>query len=226
VESLVSDDYLGIGKLAEAIERGTREFREVAKVYLEPIAREKGQFQADKIRFEREVQAAKIMMEADRLLQDAGIERRTLNLKIAIPLIENASLETEEELTAKWAGLLASSVSGNQIHVSFPAILAELTSTEVKILDALFSWSKQWEQTGTWEQTEHTMRKLRESLGISKEVFRISAENLLRLRLCWMDAAWSEDAAFDREGEIHLLLTALGKSFVAACHGPRKRTPS
>lgn len=47
----MSDDYLGIGKLAEAIERGTREFREVAKVYLEPIAKERGELQADKIRF-------------------------------------------------------------------------------------------------------------------------------------------------------------------------------
>lgn len=219
----MSDDYLGIGKLAEAIERGTREFREVVKIYLEPIVREKGQLQADKIRFEREVQAAKMMMEADRLLQDAGIERRTLNLKIAIPLIENASLETEEELTAKWAGLLASSVSGNQVHVSFPAILAELTSTEVKILDILFSWSKQWEQTGTWEQPEHTMRKLREALGISKEVFRIPAENLLHLRLCWMDNAWSDDALFDRDSDIHLLITGLGKSFVGACHGPTSK---
>ncbi len=216
----MNDDYLGIGKLAEAIERGTREFREIAKTYLEPIAREKGQLQADKIRCQREAQAVKMMMEADQLLQDAGIKRRTLNLKIAIPLIEKASLETEEELIAKYAGLLASSVSGNQIHVSFPAILSELTSTEVKILDVLFSWTKQWEQAGTWQQAEHTMSKLRESLVISKEVFRIPAENLLRLRLCWMDAAWSEDAAFDREGDIHLLLTALGKSFVRACHGP------
>lgn len=220
----MADDYLGIGKLAEAIERGTREFREVAKAHLEPIAREKGQFKADKIRFEREAQAIKMMMETDRLLEDAGIERRILNRKIAIPLIENASLETEEELTAKWAGLLASSVSGNQIHVSFPAILAQLTSTEVKILDALFSWSKQWEQSGTWEQAKHTMSKLRESLRISKEVFRIPAENLLRLRLCWVDNAWGDDALFERDSEIHLLLTGLGKSFVEACNGPPKRT--
>ena len=97
----MNDDYLGIGKLAEAIERGTREFREIAKTYLEPIAREKGQLQADKIRCQREAQAVKMMMEADQLLQDAGIKRRTLNLKIAIPLIEKASLETEEELIAK-----------------------------------------------------------------------------------------------------------------------------
>ena len=52
----MTDDLLGFGKLAEAMERSTREFRELTKIYLEPIAKEKGQLRADRIRFERERQ--------------------------------------------------------------------------------------------------------------------------------------------------------------------------
>lgn len=125
-----------------------------------------------------------------------------------------------------WAGLLASSVSDDFVHVSFPGILADLTSSEVKILDKLFIWASHWEETGIWEQSAHTMNKLRNQLGFSKKEFRIPVENLLRLRLCMEDSAWGLDAVFDRDSEVHLLLTALGKSFVKACKGPSKSTIS
>lgn len=36
------DDLLGIGKIAEAFDRGTREVRDLIKLLLEPVAREKG----------------------------------------------------------------------------------------------------------------------------------------------------------------------------------------
>jgi hypothetical protein len=61
----LSDDNLGLGKLAEALERGTREMRELEKTYIDPIAKEKGELQADKIKFnkfKRTIQAIKIVV--------------------------------------------------------------------------------------------------------------------------------------------------------------------
>src|SRR5687767_4013840 len=107
----MADDLLGLGKVCEALEKGTKEVRELAKVYFKPIAKEKGELRADKIRLERMHQTFKTMEEADRLLQKAGIKHRRLNQKIVIPLLEHASLETDEQLAINWAGLLASSVS-------------------------------------------------------------------------------------------------------------------
>ncbi len=103
----MADDLLGLGKVCEAFEKGTREVRELAKTYAEPIAKVKGELKAGRIKIEGAIQLIKTIEEADRQLQEAGITERILNQKIVIPLLEHASLETDEELTTKWAGLLA-----------------------------------------------------------------------------------------------------------------------
>ena len=40
----------------------------------------------------------------------------------------------------KWAGLLASSAAGNEVHSSFPQLLSQLSSCDAKLLDGLYKW--------------------------------------------------------------------------------------
>lgn len=216
----MNDDLLGFGKLAEAFEKGTRELRSLVKTFLEPIAKEKGELKADKIRFERTVQAVKMMEKADRLLQKAKVKHRKLNPKIVFPLLEYSSLESDDFLTDKWAGLLASSVAGDPVHISFPKILAELTPGEAKLLDRQYTWHEEGGKATNWKPAEHTLGKLRVTIALSKEEFVLAVENLIRLKLIRIDVFWSPDATYGREEETHSHITPFGESFVRACRGP------
>ena len=84
-------------------------------------------------------QASKVIEGAGEILTELNLEPTVFKPKILLPLIEQASLEDDEDLTKKWMGLLASSVTGNSIHPSYPRILSELVQSEAKIIDCLYS---------------------------------------------------------------------------------------
>ena len=138
--SVLSEDLIGFGKIAEALEHGTREVRELIKTYLEPIVKEKGLLRADGIREERMRKALRIAQDASILIEDASIADRRMPPRLAIPILEIASLEIKEELVEKWVGLLASTATEEGIHTSFYTILSQLISSEAKILDQLYVW--------------------------------------------------------------------------------------
>ena len=95
------------------------------------------------------------------------------------------------------------------------------------MLDTLFQRSTVVRDSrGGMEQSDLTMYGLKILLDFSKDEFGITVENLIRLRLCWVDSAWNPYGAFDRDSGIRLLLTAFGRSFVAACKGPSGANPS
>ena len=65
--------------------------------------------------------------------------------KIALPLLENATVEDDEELHTLWANLLATGLdaSAEEVHKKYVSILSDLTSQDAKILSALYSvWRK------------------------------------------------------------------------------------
>lgn len=79
----MADDLLGLGKVCEALEKGTKEVRELAKMYFKPIAKEKGELRADKIRLERMHQTFKTMEEADRLCKRLVLNTDDLTKKLS-----------------------------------------------------------------------------------------------------------------------------------------------
>ena len=63
------------------------------------------------------------------------------HLERCSPLLEGAALEDDENLSNKWAGLLASAATSNEAehsHPSFPRILSEMSPREALILDKLY----------------------------------------------------------------------------------------
>lgn len=192
-------------------------------------------------------QAAKVVEGAGEILAELGLEPTVRKPKVLLPLIEQASLEDNEDLTKKWMGLLASSVTGDSIHPSYPRILSELIQSEAKIIDHLYSLEVAFEAikidkiTERWRALKQfRLKQLKESVALDNEVFSRSIDNLLRLRLCnhpekYEDYEVVVDTALDSD-ELDvstesitnrftdteaIRLTNLGKSFVKACRGPQ-----
>lgn len=73
--------------------------------------------------------------------------------KIAIPLLESATMEYEDDLHTLWANLLATGLdaTAGQIHKKYVSTLAELTSEDARTLEAMYiDWRK--------PRSEHTFR--------------------------------------------------------------------
>jgi hypothetical protein len=74
-------------------------------------------------------------------LKRRGIRRtRAVPPKVAIPLLEHASMETDRELRRLWANLLTTGLTpkGEHIQRAYVAILGELTGEDARALRALY----------------------------------------------------------------------------------------
>jgi hypothetical protein len=78
-------------------------------------------------------------------LKKKGAKRiRAVPAKIAIPLLENATMENEPRLRLLWAKLLASGMAGEKIERSYVSALGELTGRDAKALDQMYiEWKKE-----------------------------------------------------------------------------------
>jgi hypothetical protein len=78
----------------------------------------------------RAEQAAKVVEGAGEILAELNLKPTICKPKILLPLIEQASLEEDDDLTKKWMGLLASAVIGDSIHPSYSKILSEIVTVQ------------------------------------------------------------------------------------------------
>ena len=135
------NDLVGIGKLAESIEKGTKEIRQLTYDFLAPSVKEAGQLIADKInriKFNKLSNPIQAMEEAKAMIKAAGIQQKPVDLKIFMPLIEFCSLEEDHDMVSRYAGLLASAAIGGMMLPAFVRILSELSADEAMILDYIY----------------------------------------------------------------------------------------
>ena len=222
----MSVDLLGIGKGLEAFEKLTKEMRVLAEAYFKPQVEERGMAKADKIRVRRLENLNQMLRKSKKLLKNRSIKPGPLNLKLGVPLLEYASLEEDDNLQSKWAGLLASSLVGDQVLASFPKILSELTPVEACLLDALFKAHAYREpESDPSVFATATSADVRQMLGLKEGTFRVLAENLCRLGLLESVTAsprfWSDTDNIQHPTFMEIRLTALGFEFVKACEGPQ-----
>jgi abortive infection alpha-like protein len=148
-----------------------------------------------------------------------------------VPLLEYASLEDEadEEMADRWAALLANAAAGNQFGAevipSFPAILAQLSAQEVRILAYLYDRQFRWQtardlglrsssediDSSRWVGADQ--ERVRELLGETSR--KIHLGNLQRLGLVRI-----KDRREDHTVATLVNRTRLGEAFVAACSPP------
>jgi Abortive infection alpha len=77
-------------------------------------------------------------------LAKRGIKRiRALVPKVALPLLERATMENESSLRALWAQLLASGLAGEKLDTTYVKALSELTGRDAKILRSMYlEWKR------------------------------------------------------------------------------------
>lgn len=149
----------------------------------------------DNAKFKRFENANKLFIRAKKITEWVSEELQEPPLKISMPLIENASLESEDELQEKWANLLANSLTNKKdIKPAFIEILKELSSIEVKILDKIYEEAK-----NTWwilTNIQFSSEKIAQIFLISIDEVRVIIDNLYRLRLAeapwvqWIQMGW------------------------------------
>lgn len=173
----------------------------------------------DEAKFKRWENAQKLLIKAKRITEDVDEQLKEPPLKISMPLLENASLEDEEELQDKWANLLANSLTQKKdIKPAYIEILKELSSIEVKILDKIYEEAKKerWNPTDIQFSTE----KISQIFSIHMDDTRVIIDNLYRLRLAeapgvqwiqvwWFFPVWKTNDIFQ--------ITFLWIKFIEAC---------
>ena len=106
-----------------------------------PAAKEVGLLLQDKVRIYRFYNQLKILAKAQKMLNEAGVSPISVPLRTLLPLLEGAALEEEDDLSTKWAALLANAATPNSplaIYPSFPHILSQLFPRDARVLDAIY----------------------------------------------------------------------------------------
>ena len=118
----MAEDITGIGKVVSSLAQPIQGF---LNAILGPASSEVGELIADNIKFVRWKNALKILEKAQKEMEIRGIQSKEIPLKILFPILEGASLESDDEnLQAKWSNLLTSAAAGILSRPSHPKILS------------------------------------------------------------------------------------------------------
>jgi Abortive infection alpha len=112
---------------------------------LGPFADELGGLLGDQARVFRFRQTIRLFQLVKTIADKAGFEPSAVPLKVLLPILNNASMESDDDLHERWARLLAgSSNPGNrpEVFAVFASILTQLTAHQVSLLDAIFEHVK------------------------------------------------------------------------------------
>lgn len=135
-------DILGVRPIGETVKSTIDKTIDCVSVFLKavclPASEEFGLMFQDKVRTWRLTNIIKVLEKAEGKLifHDDKLQLRA-NPKVALSIIDNASLIDDEELQTWWAGLFASSCTEDgkdDQNLIFVNLLKDLTSFEVKLL--------------------------------------------------------------------------------------------
>lgn len=195
----------------------------IARFVSGPLEQGMGIFE-DKLRYMRWERQLRLMQKANELLEDLGLEgpTRAVPLKVAIPLLQAASIEDDDNLQDKWVNLLvnaANANSGVEIRRAYVEILGQISPLEAKILDVVYALS--------FEATQHNgvLTHFLPDIAIedSKDSkddrqqeptddVKLAMSNLERVGCLRLGMTYGGGGSFTRVNP-----TLLGKAFVEAC---------
>jgi hypothetical protein len=171
---------------------------------------------------------------AGKMIVEAGLELRQVPGRILIPLIQSASLEEDEGLSARWSALLANAATneyGDTILPAYAEILRQLTTPHVHILDWIYENaqvpSAQEPLITGWRDVD--WEKVSYRFGLTRTDYQIIASDLHRLQVIdgrrsvqpvYGGPSLSSASTYEVIG-----LTPLGVAFIRACRQPASRMP-
>ena len=197
----------------------------VSRITTEPLETVMGILN-DKLQFIRWERKLRLAERGREILDQRGIEGplRPIPYKLALPIIEHASLEDNDELQDLWANLLVSAVDpkfDGLIRSAYIDIIKQLEVVDVHLLNAVYESYHQWREerrlllegktpSDNYYLTSHCpvdKDDVMERLGIASSVYENSIDNLVRVR-CVGTYFYHFEKVF---------ITSLGLSFVEAC---------
>ncbi len=181
------------------VEKGLELAKDFLTKIIGPPAEEIGLLIADNIRTFRFKNQVKILSKAQEYMVRKNILLQQIPVKVLVPLLENASLEEDEELQIRWSNMICNMVDAekNLVNHVFPYILGQISIEEFLALEKLNSAENEhWAQ---WRKLDEIVnsggvlslvdRKIKEKLKSNDEegflVFLDEFEiaNLMRLGL-------------------------------------------
>jgi len=203
------------------LELWSEDYNALAKFvnFIIPWIVDKSWIKKDEAKFERWENAQKLMIKAKKIIDDSQKEIKKPPLKISTPLLENASLENEEDLQNKWANLLANSLTWEKnITPAYIEILKELSTLEVHILDKIYNDAILSNENIT--DVQFWTDKVCELFKINIEEWRLIVDNFFRLRLAEAPAVqWIKMWDFSPVWKTNdfFQMTTLWYKFIEAC---------
>lgn len=100
----------------------------------------------DRLRYYRFERAVLLADKTQRRLQEKGITNiRLVPPKIALPLIEHATIENDDDLHTLWSNLLASAMDADfeVVETKFRTVLSDITSSEAHHLRDIFKMANE-----------------------------------------------------------------------------------
>jgi hypothetical protein len=196
----------------------------IAKYIAGPLEQGIGIFE-DQLKYMRWERQIRLMQRAQLFLNQTGLQdpNRPVSMKLAIPIIQGASLEEDDFLQDRWAALLVNAANASfhgEVRRSYVSILEQLTSLDVRILDVIYSLPFEQSQSeaistsGLPNYAEIPIKNKQEQNPGTQlpENIVISLGNLARLGCLRPGMTWTGREVFDM-----VTPTAVGKAFVEAC---------
>lgn len=173
-----------------------------------------------------------MLQKTQRMLKEAGINPQAVSPRLFLPILDNSSVENDEDLHSRWAALLANAAArSNSVHPSFIEILRQLTPEDAQLLDKLYASceSGRTNKVTPWVNSiSYAERERRIAAGENLEE---SFENLIRLGLVQSDYQVDDrstkvkvrgrSAKVDAKLKSHYELVEFAFRFVRACRAPK-----
>lgn len=215
---------IAVRETIKALAKPVQDF--ISAVVGEP-GKELGGWIADGIRGKRIETQVKVFQKAQKLTSAAGIKPKAINMKLLVPLLENGSLEDEDNILDMWAHLLANASVSQSVRSSYAAILKELEPVEAQIMQFIYlqliekygiAYEPQNEYAGVIEGN-----RVQDAFNLSNPEFEQAIDNLYRLRLLAppatrLEFVTNKEMPFASYTKVRLGVTYLGFYFAKACN--------
>lgn len=199
-----------------------------AKVFKDPITEVSGLI-TDKLRFVRWKRIVEMSDEVNQILLEKGVtETKAVPPKIALPIFEDASLESDENIQFLWNHLLANAMNpqfNDEVRYGFIEMIKNITGIEAQMLNNFYEiLHKEDKLTPLEELHKYSLKKeqLIQILCLSNDQYAVAANNLMRMQLIGPailtgSITMGSEPVTIYKGIDAVTLTPLGVKFVEAC---------
>ena len=208
-------------EIAKATDKGIEAVREfggfVARFIGGPLEQASG-IVDDKLKYLRWERQVRLMKRAEEFLRQQGLQTptRSVPMKVAIPILEAASMEEDDALQDIWARLLVNAADadrGADVTRSLVTIIQDFESLEAQLLESIYKAPTEMHPHGEILTTglPHEYRlEQKGEVDLPPEPVQVALWHLVRLGC--IDTTWVSLVGIQR-----VTITALGRALVRAC---------